>query len=141
MAPLTHPAPRPDHLRSVPRRRPRWLESDVIETPGEHGRQLLAGLPRPGAIFAVGPSWWFPVPSGSETGMPWPAPARYLNDVRLAVAAPPEWAGEGLWAPQLIHWPNHGVPYSHPLFLFVGVCQLAGVDPVATTTAGDLTAS
>ncbi|GAA3851763.1 hypothetical protein [Streptomyces sedi] len=142
MVSLTHPASRPRHLRALHSRRPGWLESDVVEMPREDGLRVLGALPRPGAIFSVGTSWWWPVPTGSQTGMRWPAPSRYLTDVRLAVAAPPEWAGEGLWAPRLIHWPHHGIPYSQPLILFVSMCRLAGVDPVETTSpAGDLTAN
>ncbi|UED88084.1 hypothetical protein [Streptomyces profundus] len=132
-------ARRPRHLHLV-KSGPGWLDGDVVEVPEEHGRRVLAGLPRPGAIFGIGPSWWWSVPPGSQTGLHWPEPVRYLTDVRLPVTATPEWAGEGLWTPQLVHWPGHGAPYTHPLLLFIALCRLAGVDPVSTGAA-DLTAN
>ncbi|MGW7412073.1 hypothetical protein [Streptomyces sp. NPDC054863] len=95
------------------------LGCDAVGLPARHGERLLAHLPRAGCVFADADRWWWIVPSGSDLGLPWPAPAQYAAGAYVAASRP-----------RLIHTPDGPAPYTPPIPLYLMVCRLAGTAPV-----------
>ncbi|ARQ67770.1 hypothetical protein [Streptomyces marincola] len=127
-------AARPAHLY-LPVTTPDGLASDAVGVSEEHGRRIMASLPRAGAVFATGHRWWWVVPSESQIGLNWPDTARYWAGACLPAPAGREHAPtRARSAPQLIHWPEDAGPYTHPILLYIAVCRLAGVSPVTSVT-------
>lgn len=120
----TRTRPLPASLRGA---LPGDLGCEAVEMSARHGRLILRGLPRTGAVFSDGARWWWIVPPESHIGLSWPTTVRYWTDATVPLSGAPE---DGRARPRLEHWTDRAEPYTHPLLLYIAVCRLAGVPPV-----------
>ncbi|MEW2517147.1 hypothetical protein [Actinacidiphila alni] len=109
---------------------PPGLGCDVVETSAEHGLRILDCLPSSGCVLARGRQWSWIVPTGSDIDVQWPPATRYLPDAAVLVSAyEPRAAGA---THSLVHLPDQGVPYTHPILLYFAACCISGVQPAMT---------
>ncbi|MFD7501883.1 hypothetical protein [Streptomyces sp. NPDC059850] len=115
-------------LRRPPSSRP-FRRHDAVGVAERYGPEVMARLPRVGCVLAAGGRWWWIVPAQSDVGVNWPSAAVY------AVGAVPDGPPPGrrtervAGEPRVVHSPDDGVPYTHPLLLHIAVCAVAGVSP------------
>lgn len=105
---------------------------DVVEIAAEYGVRILGSLPSSGCVLAEGERWSWIVPPGSDIDVAWPAITSYRPDgaVLVPLDAPgprPESGGHSV-----VHWPEGGTPYTHPILLYFAACCVAGVQPAIT---------
>ncbi|MFE2447898.1 hypothetical protein ACPEIC_17590 [Stenotrophomonas sp. NPDC087984] len=102
---------------------------DAVGIAERHGPGVMALLPRAGCVLARAGRWWWIVPPQSDIGVNWPAPAVYA--VGATVTGPPgrRTGPIGTEEPGVVHWPDDGEAYTHPLLLHIAVCAAAGVSP------------
>ncbi|SEQ32949.1 hypothetical protein [Streptomyces radiopugnans] len=104
---------------------PAPLGYDAVGVDAALGPRITGKPLRAGCVFADAERWWWIVPSGADIGVAWPPAARYAAGA-LVAAHPP---GSG---PRLAHRPEDGIPYTHPVVLYIAVCNAVGVRPVWT---------
>ncbi len=93
---------------------------DAVEVPAELGRELMAGLPQVGCVYADDAHWWWLVPSDSDYALRWPAPARYSAGAFLPGTPA---------VPGLVHRPAGTIPYTPPIPLYLTLCRVTGTTP------------
>ncbi|MGW7051411.1 hypothetical protein [Streptomyces sp. NPDC054887] len=98
------------------------LGCDAVGLPARHGFRTMAHLSRPGCVFADADWWWWLVPAGSDLGLIWPHPARYVAGARVPRTRP-----------RLVHLPEGSAPYTPPIPLYLNVCRVAGTAPAWST--------
>ncbi|MFI0777616.1 hypothetical protein [Streptomyces sp. NPDC021212] len=100
-------------------------EYDAVGVAERHGPAVMERLPRVGCVLAAGGRWWWIVPSQSDIGVNWPSAAVYA----VGAVPPGPLTGRAAEGPRVVHSPDDGVPYTHPLLLHIAVCAVAGVSP------------
>ncbi|GAA2410596.1 hypothetical protein GCM10010420_44190 [Streptomyces glaucosporus] len=98
------------------------------------GPRVRRGLRRTGCVFADAERWWWIVPAQADIGLVWPEPARYAPGALVPARA----SGAG---PCLTHWPEDDVPYTHPVMLYIVVCNVLGVRPDWSAVPADAAAA
>ncbi|KAF4409519.1 hypothetical protein CRI70_03655 [Streptomyces sp. Ru87] len=108
------------------------LGYDAVGVSAHLGLRVQRLLPRTGCVFTDPDRWWWIVPARADIGISWAPLARYSPDALVTGPAAPE------ARPRLAHWPEDGVPYTHPILLYIALCQAAGVRPdwTGVTPAG-----
>ncbi|MFJ7901367.1 hypothetical protein ACIQ6V_12855 [Streptomyces sp. NPDC096198] len=96
---------------------------DAVTVPAFYGPLLLPRLPKVGCVYADRDRWWWIVPSDSDVALHWPAPAHYRRGALLPRASD---------GPGLVHRPDHSVPYTPPIPLYLALCHLTGTAPAWT---------
>ncbi|WP_243761731.1 hypothetical protein [Streptomyces sp. YIM 98790] len=107
---------------------------DAVGVAAPLGPRIRRGLPRTGCVFADAERWWWIVPEQADIGIAWPDAADYAAGG--VVTAP----GAVRMRPRLTHWPSDDVPYTHPIMLYIVLCNVLGLRPeweqAATAPAG-----
>ncbi len=109
---------------------------DVVEIAAEYGELILGSLPSSGCVLAEGERWSWIVPPGSDIDVTWPAIASYLPGGAVLVPADEPVPREEADGHSVVHWPEGGAPYTHPILLYFAACCVAGVQPAMTVRWG-----
>lgn len=115
-------APRRERLR-LPTDTPAPLGYDAVGVAAGLGPRIARALPRMGCVFGDAQRWWWVVPVQSDRGLTWPAAVDYAVGGAVPV---PRNAHAG---PRLAHHPEDGVPYTHPIVLYIALCTTLGIRP------------
>ncbi|WP_344632849.1 hypothetical protein [Streptomyces glaucosporus] len=110
------------------------LGYDAVGVDAGLGPRVRRGLRRTGCVFADAERWWWIVPAQADIGLVWPEPARYAPGALVPARA----SGAG---PCLTHWPEDDVPYTHPVMLYIVVCNVLGVRPDWSAVPADAAAA
>ncbi|WP_093838459.1 hypothetical protein [Streptomyces aidingensis] len=102
---------------------PAPLGHDAVGVAAPLGPRISRSLPRTGCVFADAERWWWIVPGQADTGLVWPDAADYAAG---AVLSRGRAAGGG---PRLAYWPKDNVPYTHPIMLYIVLCNALGRRP------------
>ncbi|WP_063729525.1 hypothetical protein [Streptomyces sp. RTd22] len=113
----------------IPLLRPPLSSYDAVGVAERYGPAVMERLPRVGCVLGAGGRWWWIVPSQSDVGVNWPSAAVYAVGAVPAGAPPGRRTGRAAEGPRVVHSPDDGVPYTHPLLLHIAVCAVAGVSP------------
>lgn len=102
---------------------------DVVEIAAEYGVRILGSLPSSGCVLADGERWSWIVPPGSDIDVTWPAIISYRPGGAVLVPADEPGPRKESGGPSVVHWPDGGTPYTHPILLYFAACCVAGVQP------------